>query len=609
MTTCDCSRAKGPKSIGAVAAFPSSDPPRQPLHDMTSKDSTDQAELLAQQYDRKTGALLLANLAKRSKVLLPWARTMGTRSGVVEIMDLLPKEASAAKVPKGKAATEIHKALVTLAKDRAQDADADQFDPESEAVQAEAQEVLKSFRNVLEDIETEMTRILTRAAIPASPAPVDTATKTGDTRGERGVPSSAHSVRPAWSDMINAVKAQETAGTECMAVEDRPEYGVALAIADHALTNQPTIPPTTVYMPELAEQKTLECVIEVAERGIYRLAFVHAGEAGVGHLVNVKDATERDELPLLKKDGSRVRVSMKVQYVPTFMRSLRGALVAAHSSGHLTIEDAKKIVKTLLDKDVVSALAEGTLTEAFRLATATGTWRSQLREVRAKPGDGWYAKEAKDDQKDKKDKKTKKDGKRPARSPTPSSDGDSSSDDEGGRSSRRAKRGSSSKDARGHSDRDRRRKPGSGSDSDGGPRRGGRGGGKGIAFSARDSRSPSPRREATRPPTPPSYDRKRGGSKFSKFVCYAYMFDKKGCTDPGCKYSHKKRVVDEYRAKRAAEKGKDAKSDKKIDSDKRKDKKAKSGKSDKRSDKRADTSDSSDDSDHGRGRGRRGSRD
>ena len=575
---------------------------------MASKDPTDQAELLAQQYDRKTGALLLANLAKRQKVLLPWARTMGTRSGVVEIMDLLPKEASATKFPKGKAATEIHKALIALAKDRAQDSEADKFDPESETAQAEAQEVLKSFRNVLEDIESEMTRILTRAAIPASPAPVDTVTKTEGTRVERGVPHSAHSVRPAWSDMINAVKAQETAGTECMSVEDRPEYGVAIVIADYALTDPPTIPPTTVYMPELAEQKTLECVIEIAERGIYRLSFVHAGEAGVGHLMNVKNATERDELPLLKSDGSRVRVSMKVQYVPTFMRSLRGALVAAHSSGHLTIEDAKRIVKTLLDKDVVSALAEGTLTEAFRLATATGTWRSQLREVRARPDNGWYAKEPKDDQKDKKEKKTKKDGKRP-RSPTPSSDGDSSSDDGGGRSSRRARRGSSSKDTRVHSDRDRRRKPGSGSDSDGGSRRGGRGGSKGVAFSARRSRSPSPRREVKRPSTPPSYDRGRGGSKTSKFVCYAYMFDKHGCTTKDCQYSHKERVVDEYRAKRAAKEAKAAKSDKKTDSDRRKDKSAKSSRSAKKSDKRSDTSESSDDSDRGRNRGRRGSRD
>ena len=344
------------------------------------------------------------------------------------------------------------------------------------------------------------------------------------------------------------------------------------------------------------------------ERGIYRLAFVHAGEAGVGHLLNVKNATERDELPLLKSDGSRVRVSMKVQYVPTFMRALRGALVAAHSTGHLTIENSKTIVKTFLDKDVVSALAEGTLTEAFRLATATGTWRSLLREVRSKPSDCWYTREPKDDRKDVV-KKDKKNGKMPARSPTPSSDGDSSSDDEGGRSSRRAKRGSSSKDTRVHSDRDRRRKPGSGSDSDGGSRRGVRGGRKVVAFSARDSRSPSPRRDPKPPPVSPSYDPKRGGSKTSKFVCYAYMFDKEGCRAADCQYSHKKRVVDEYRAKRAAEKAKGAKSDRKIDSDSRKDKKAKSSRSDRKSDKRADTSESSDDSDRGRGRGRRGSRD
>ena len=594
----------------AIALWRRCPPPRAGVPrlppDMASKDAGDQAELLAQQYDRKTGALLLANLAKRAKVLLPWARSFGTKTGVVEIMDMLPKEASAPKVPKGKAAVAIQKALISLAKDNAPDGDAGQYDPESEDAQAEAQEVIKSFRNVLEDIETEMTRILTRAAVPTTPAALDTGTKTHDARGERGAPPSAHVVRPAWSDMINALKAQETTGAECMAMEDRPEYGVALAIADHALTNPPTIPPTTVYIPELAEQKTLEGVLELAERGVYRLAFVHAGEAGVGHLANVKNATDRDELPLLKSDGSKVRVSMKLAYVPTFMRSLRGALVAAHSTGHLTIDHAKYLVKTLLDKDVNAALTEGTLTEALRLVTATGTWRSALREARAGTGDGRSEKDPPDDRKDKKDKKSKKDGKRAARSPTPSSDDDSSSDDDHGRSSRRAKRGSSSKSARSHSDRDSRRKPGSGSDSDGGPRRSGRGGSKAAA---RDSRSPSPRREPTRPPTPPSYDRKRGGSKRSKFVCYAFLFDKKGCTDPACKYSHKKRVVAEYRAQKAAERKRDDKPDKKGDRDKHKDKSGKSGKSDKKSDKRADTSDSSDDSDHGRSRGRRSSRD
>ena len=61
------------------------------------------------------------------------------------------------------------------------------------------------------------------------------------------------------------------------------------------------------------------------------------------------------------------------------------------------------------------------------------------------------------------------------------------------------------------------------------------------------------------PATPPSYDEERGGSKTSKFACYAFMFDKKGCDKEKCQYSHKRRVIKEYKAEQAAKKAKEEK--------------------------------------------------
>ena len=81
--------------------------------------------------------------------------------------------------------------------------------------------------------------------------------------------------------------------------------------------------------------------------------------------------------------------------------------------------------------------------------------------------------------------------------------------------------------------------------------------------------SPPPARR-TGKPTPDSYDRERGGSKFSKFACYAYMFDKNGCPNPDkCSYSHKRRVIADYRKTQNAKKADDKDKGKKAEDEER----------------------------------------
>ena len=67
------------------------------------------------------------------------------------------------------------------------------------------------------------------------------------------------------------------------------------------------------------------------------------------------------------------------------------------------------------------------------------------------------------------------------------------------------------------------------------------------------SRSLVPKRAAA--DSDDSYDSEDGGSRSSKYACFAFMFDKAGCAKGGkCTYSHKSRVIETY--KRDKEKAK-----------------------------------------------------
>ena len=57
-----------------------------------------------------------------------------------------------------------------------------------------------------------------------------------------------------------------------------------------------------------------------------------------------------------------------------------------------------------------------------------------------------------------------------------------------------------------------------------------------------------------------SYNSDDGGSRTSKYACFAFMFDKEGCKKGGkCTYSHKNRVTTAYKRDKAKNDKKDKK--------------------------------------------------
>ena len=57
------------------------------------------------------------------------------------------------------------------------------------------------------------------------------------------------------------------------------------------------------------------------------------------------------------------------------------------------------------------------------------------------------------------------------------------------------------------------------------------------------------------------------GSPTSRLACYAYMFDKNGCTKDDCEYSHKDSIIKKYKADKKAEAKKKKKAEESDDDD------------------------------------------